>query len=272
MVRRKAGVIGWPVSHSLSPKLHGYWLEKYRIDGSYEALPVEPERLGDALKELSDQGFAGCNLTLPHKELAVALVDEIDDNARAIGAVNTIIFAGGKIKGSNTDAYGFIENLKSGASLKRKNKAVVLGAGGASRAVCKALADEGYAHILLLNRTPSKARKLASQISDSIFCEEWEKRDAVLENADLLVNATSLGMQGKEPLLINIDALPREAVVTDIVYTPLITPLLAEAKTRGNTIVDGLGMLLHQAVPGFEAWFGVRPVVDDNLRRQVLNG
>jgi shikimate dehydrogenase len=272
MAKRMAGVIGWPVAHSLSPKLHGYWIAKYKLDAAYVPIPVEPQHLGDALKELSAKGFAGCNLTLPHKEQAVSLVDAMDDTARAIGAVNTIVIENGKFKGSNTDAFGFIENLKRSTPLKKKNKAVVLGAGGASRAVCKALSDEGYEQIILVNRTPEKAKTLAAQISKRIACDAWDRRSDALANADLLVNATSLGMQGKDPLTMNLDHLPRDAIVTDIVYTPLMTPLLVEAKKRGNPIVDGLGMLLYQAVPGFEAWFGVRPEVDDKLREHVLHG
>jgi len=262
-----AGVIGWPVKHSLSPKLHGYWLKQYGIDGEYKAQGVEPTDLKDFLKSLPQTGWQGCNLTLPHKEAAFKLVDELDDIARAVGAVNTIIVKDGKLLGRNSDVYGFAENIRP--HLRAKNKAVVIGAGGAAYAVVQALLQEGFKKVEVTNRTESRAQVLREHFKNKISVLPWESRHR-LEGADLLVNTTSQGMVGQEPLDLKLDALPKEALVTDIVYTPLITPLLAQAKARGNTIVDGLGMLIHQGVPGFEAWFGVRPEVTEQLRRYLL--
>lgn len=263
---KTAGVIGWPVSHSLSPRLHGYWLDKYRIDGEYKAWPVKPEELGSFITSMVEKGFAGGNVTVPHKEAAMRLVNEMDAEAKAIGAVNTLVISKGIIQGSNTDAYGFTENIRP--FIKGTNKAVVLGAGGAARAVVHALKKLGFARIVVTNRTPEKAEALAKLFS--VETAPWEYRMAALEGADILVNTTSLGMTGKENLEIDLSLLPKTALVTDIVYAPLITPLLVAARARGNPTVDGLGMLLHQAVPGFEAWFGVKPEVTDELRRYLL--
>ena len=265
MAKRIAGVLGWPVSHSLSPKLHHHWLKTLGIDGEYKALAVEPKDLQTTLKALPDMGWQGCNLTIPHKEAALPFLDELDDTARAIGAVNTVIVRGGKLIGSNTDAYGFAENIRAG--LTGTHKAVVLGAGGAAKAVCYALHQLGFQHIVIANRTREKAEALAASFQN-VQVGAWDNN--LLADADLLVNATSLGMTGKEPLEMDLSRLPVGALVTDIVYAPLITPLLAAAKARGNPIVDGLGMLLHQAVPGFAAWFGVRPQVTAQLREHVL--
>lgn len=262
-----SGVIGHPIAHSLSPKLHGYWLKKYAIDGEYKAYDVAPESLEDFIRTMPERGLAGCNVTIPHKEEVLLLVDEVDDLARAVGAVNTVVVREGKIYGTNTDVAGFSENIKP--HLTGKNKAVILGAGGAARAVIVALKQLGFAEIIITNRTQERAEELAAQHGLSTVL--WNKKDAVLAGADLLVNTTSLGMAGKEPLDIALDALPKSALVTDIVYKPLITPLLAAAKARGNPIVDGLGMLIHQAVPGFEAWFGIRPEVTNELRQFILN-
>lgn len=268
----KAGVIGWPLSHSLSPRLHMHWLKKYGIEGEYVAMPVAPEGLAEALSALRQRKFRGCNLTVPHKEKAVALMDSLDAAAKAIGAVNTIVvMSDGTLAGSNTDAYGFAENLRL-HSLPHKRKAVVLGAGGAARAICHALLAEGFAEIALANRTLRKAETLAAHFGPACRVAGWQKRDEALEGASLLVNATSLGMTGNEPLDIDLSALPEDAVVCDIVYVPLETPLLAQAKRRGNPVVDGLGMLIHQAVPGFEAWFGVRPEADAAARAALLEG
>jgi shikimate dehydrogenase len=267
-MRKLAGVIGWPVEHSLSPKLHSYWLKHYGIDGEYSAWAAEPKNLAAALKSLPQKNWHGCNLTIPHKEAALALVDSVDDVARAIGAINTIIVKENKLHGTNTDAYGFIENIRPHLPA-RKNKAVVLGAGGAARAVCYALIKEGFASVSVINRTHDKSIVLAEQFGNMISAATWENRAALLGDADLLVNTTSLGMKGKEPLDLDLSKLPTSALVTDIVYTPLVTPLLQQAKTRGNRIVDGLGMLLYQAVPGFAAWFGTRPEVTDELREHV---
>lgn len=268
-----AGVIGWPVGHSRSPRLHGYWLEKYGIDGAYVPLAVSPDCIEDAIRALPALGFRGANVTVPHKEAALRIVDRVDAVAERIGAVNTIVVGDdGSLEGRNTDAYGFITNLRQGAPDWRPEAgpALVLGAGGAARAVVAALVDAGVPEVRLYNRTLRKARSLAADIGGPrgrvIVITEKPK----LAGAALLVNATTLGMAGQPPLDLDLSKLPTSAVVTDIVYTPLITPLLAAAQARGNVVVDGLGMLLHQAVPGFEAWFGVRPEVTADLREFVL--
>ena len=265
----KAAVIGWPAGHSLSPKLHSYWLKQYGIDGSYGALEVKPEDLEETLNGLAGRGYAGCNLTLPHKESAIPMLYAIDETAKAIGAVNTVVIKDGKLCGTNTDAYGFMENLNDHTKL-RAGKAVVLGAGGAARAVCQALKGAGFREIVLTNRTPGKAETLAKQFGNNFRAVAWEGRVDTLAGADLLVNTTSLGLEKNPPLAINLDHLPKDAVVNDIVYKPLMTPLLAAAKERGNIVVDGLGMLIHQAVPGFEAWFGVRPKITPELKSHLL--
>lgn len=265
-----AGILGWPVAHSLSPKLHNYWLKQYGIEGEYRAVPVNPHELARALKNMPAQGFCGFNLTIPHKEAAVGLLDSADALVKEIDAVNTVIIKDGKLHGTNTDAYGFAENIR-GALPAQKKKAIVLGAGGAAKSVCKALLDLGFKKIIVLNRTHEKSEQLARQFKNKLTVAAWEKRSEILADADLLVNTTSLGMGGKDPLAIDLDALPKQALVTDIVYTPLMTPLLERAVARGNPIVDGLGMLLHQAVPAFEAWFGVRPEVNQKLRDYILD-
>ena len=268
-----AGVIGWPVAHSLSPRLHGYWLQTLGIDGAYVPLPVTPENISDALRALPKLGFAGANVTVPHKEAALAAVDEVSEIANRIGAVNTLICkSDGTLYGDNTDAFGFIENLRAGAPSWRPDsgRALVLGAGGAARAVITALIDAGVTEISLSNRTLARAYDVAQYIGGNVAVVPWEARDTAAEGVTLLVNTTTLGMTGKAPLEMDIRALADDAVVTDIVYAPLQTPLLASAHARGLTTVDGLGMLLHQARPGFEAWFGVRPEVTADLRRHVL--
>ena len=271
----QAGVIGWPVSHSLSPRLHGFWLKELGIDGTYSALAVAPDGLENSLRSLPERGFAGVNLTLPHKEAAATIVDTMDSVASRIGAVNTIVVgADGNLAGSNTDGYGFIENLKSGApEWTADNKsAVVLGAGGAARAIIAALLDAGLKELRLVNRTLSRAESLKDDIGGAIIVVPWADRTKALEGAGLLVNTTTLGMTDEEPLEIDLSPLPAKAVVTDIVYAPLTTPLLKDAAGRGNLTVDGLGMLLHQARPGFDQWFGAEPVVTDALRAHVLEG
>jgi shikimate dehydrogenase len=270
---RLAGVMGWPVEHSLSPRLHGYWLEQHGIDGAYVPLAVAPADLPTALTALPALGFRGVNLTLPHKEQALDLCQEVDDLARRIGAVNTIVVRDGRLFGSTSDAFGFLENLKDGAPDWRAEAApaVVLGAGGASRAVVAALADAGAPEVRLVNRTRERAEALATALGGALSVYDWDRREAALAEAGLLVNTTTLGMAGQPPLDLDLGALPVEAVVTDIVYAPLMTPLLQAARTRGNPLVDGLGMLLHQARPGFEAWFGVRPEVTPGLRDFVLS-
>ncbi len=269
---RLAGVMGWPVAHSHSPRLHGYWLQHHGVDGVYLPLPVRPEAFAAVLAALVALGFRGVNVTLPHKQAALAACDEVEPAARRIGAVNTIVISGGRTRGSNSDGYGFLENLRQGAPGWRPEAApaVVLGAGGAARAVVAALADAGAPEIRLLNRTRARAEALARDLGGAITLGDWADRDRVLEDAGLLVNTTTLGMTGAASLEIDLAGLPAGALVNDVVYTPLETPLLAAARARGNPAVDGLGMLLHQARPGFAAWFGVEPEVTTELRAFVL--
>ena len=272
---RLAGVMGWPVAHSLSPRLHGHWLRRYGIDGAYVPLPVPPEHLECALRALPALGFAGTNLTIPHKETAVLLVDRLSAAAERIGAVNTVMVEpDGTLSGDNTDGFGFIASLSESEVgwHAAAGPAVVLGAGGAARAIAVALLDAGAPEVRLLNRTPERAHALAGELGGQVHPVAWAGRAAAMAQAALLVNTTSLGMHGQPPLDLALDALPPTALVTDVVYTPLITPLLALARARGNPVVDGLGMLLHQARPGFRVWFGVDPVVDDDLRAAVLAG
>jgi shikimate dehydrogenase len=272
---RLAGIMGWPVAHSLSPRLHGHWLRRHGIDGAYVPLPVLPERLDQALRALPTLGFAGVNLTIPHKAAAVSLVDRLAPAAARIDAVNTVVVEpDGTLTGDNTDGFGFVAALsESGVGWQATaGPAVVLGAGGAARAVTAALLDAGAPEVRLLNRTPERAHALADDLGGPIHAAAWAERAEALVDAGLLVNTTSLGMHGQPPLVLALDALPRTALVTDVVYTPLITTLLAAARARGNPVVDGLGMLLHQARPGFRTWFGVDPVVDDDLRTAVLAG
>lgn len=268
-----AGVMGWPVAHSLSPALHGHWLARHGIDGAYLPLAVAPPDFAAVLAAMPKMGFRGANVTVPHKEAALAACARVDDVAKRIGAVNTIVFAAdGTAQGSNTDAFGFIENLKAGASgwNAAAGPAVVLGAGGAARAVAAALQDAGVPDIRLVNRTRDRADKVAADLGARVTAHDWSRRADLLADASLLVNTTTLGMTGKDALDISLDRLPPKALVNDIVYVPLETPLLAAARARGNPVVDGLGMLLHQARPGFHAWFGVMPEVTADLRAAVL--
>ncbi|MBO9395336.1 shikimate dehydrogenase [Shimia sp. R9_2] len=268
-----AGVIGNPIAHSKSPLLHGHWLKTYGITGHYVPLEVDAEHLEAVLKAMPQMGFVGCNVTIPHKERVVQFVDQITDRATLIGAVNTLIFRpDGSIVGDNTDGYGFIENLRHGAPewQAEAGPAVVLGAGGAARAVVASLLDAGVPEILLTNRTRVRADRLREDFGARVKVVEWVQAGNILEEAATLVNTTSLGMAGKSELRIPMDGLRSETVVTDLVYNPLITNFLKTAQERGCVTVDGLGMLLHQAVPGFERWFGRRPVVDEATRQVVL--
>jgi shikimate dehydrogenase len=273
---RLAGIMGWPVTHSRSPLLHGFWLDETGIDGAYLPLPVRPERIEAALRALPILGFRGCNLTIPHKQMALPVVDRLEPLARRIGAVNTIIVAeDGSLEGRNTDVYGFRENLREAAPEwePTAGAAVVLGAGGSARAVVAALLDAGVAEIRLVNRTRARAEALADDLAAAgvkITILGWrEARDAGA-GAGLLVNTTSLGMTGEPPLDLDLAAYPVSAPVVDIVYVPLETRLLAAARRRGHRVVDGLGMLLHQGRPGFEAWFGTPVRVSAALRAAIV--
>jgi shikimate dehydrogenase len=269
-----AGIIGWPVGHSLSPRLHGYWLDRYGIDGSYIPLPVAPDNLTEALSALPKLGFVGVNLTVPHKEAALNLVDRIDDVAARIGAINTIVVSeDGSLEGRNTDGYGFIESLSVGTDLQiiKDKPVVILGAGGAARSIIVALQDYGVGSIRLTNRTQRRAERMRDEIGGAIDVVPWDQRAEALNDVTLLVNTTTLGMSGQPVLELELDALPKTAIVNDIVYSPLKTNLLATAAERGNPTVDGVGMLLHQARPGFAAWFGRAPEVTDSLRAYVLD-
>lgn len=273
---RLAGIMGWPVAHSRSPALHNFWLEEHGVDGAYVPLPVLPEQLSQALQALPALGFRGCNLTIPHKQLAVGIVDCIEPLARRIGAVNTIVVTpDGSLEGRNTDVYGFLESLREGAPnwSAASGPAVVLGAGGAARAVVAGLVEAGVGEIRLVNRTEARAERLATELPHDgtrILIRSWEERGTALGGAGLLVNTTSLGMTDEPPLDLDLSELPLTAVVMDIVYVPLETPLLAAARRRGHRTVDGLGMLLHQGRPGFEAWFGTPVRVTRELRAAVL--
>ena len=269
---KKAFVIGHPISHSRSPLIHGTWLDAYGIDGSYEAIDVAPDDLAVFIDRLRRGEFAGGNVTIPHKEPVFALCDSVDPMARAIGAVNTLVGqAGGRIHGFNTDFIGFLGNLDQNAPgwSNGLDEAIVLGAGGACRAVLVALRERGVRRVHLLNRTAGKAEALAGIMGPTVHPAPLEAFADLAPRAGLLVNTTSIGMHGTRFEQLPLARLPGEALVTDLVYVPLETPLLADARARGLKTVDGLGMLLHQAVPGFEAWFGVRPDVTPELRRRI---
>jgi shikimate dehydrogenase len=260
-----AGVAGWPVAHSRSPRLHNHWIARHGLDAAYVPLAVAPEGFETAMRGLAAAGFRGCNVTLPHKEAAFALCDELSTRAQRAGAVNTLVFEGGRIMGDCTDGFGFLASL--GELDAASGPAVLLGAGGAARAVAAALLDAGCPRLTLVNRNTARAEALARALGGPV--EVAPGGVPPLDGAALLVNATSLGMAGQPPLAMDLAPLPPHAVVADIVYVPLETPLLAAARARGLRPVDGLGMLLHQARPGFEAWFGVAPEVDGELRRMV---
>jgi shikimate dehydrogenase len=267
-----AGVMGWPVAHSRSPAIHNYWIRHYGLNGSYVLLPVQPERITDAVRGLRALGFAGCNITIPHKVAAMPLVDRIDPLAARIGAINTVVVEkDGTLAGYNTDAYGYIQSLLDAQPAWRADAGpvTVLGAGGAARAILVALAERGAKDIRLCNRSLDKAQALAAEFGAPIRAVPWEQREQALEDAALLVNTTSLGMKGQDALDIGLERLPRHALVSDIVYVPLETPLLAAARARGHIAVDGLGMLLNQARPAFQHWFGLMPELTPELRRLV---
>ncbi|WP_363350968.1 shikimate dehydrogenase [Methylocystis echinoides] len=267
-----AGVMGWPIAHSRSPKIHNYWFARYGVEGAYVPLPVEPGKLETALRALPALGFSGCNLTIPHKEAALAFLDSVDPAAQRIGAVNCVVVdKAGALIGRNYDGFGFVASLQEGAPHWRgeAGPCVVIGAGGGARAIVWGLIEAGAREIRLLNRTRARADRLAQDFGAPVAAYDWEERHDALAGAALLVNTTSQGMVGQEPLDLSLAALPASAVVADIVYAPLETPLLAAARARGATPVDGLGMLLHQARPAFRDWTGVAPEVTPELRALI---
>ena len=269
---RAAGLLGHPVFASRSPKIHRYWLDRHDIAGDYILMPVQPEALEAALRGLAALGMAGCNVTMPHKEAAARLVDRLDPTARRMGAVNLIVVEpDGSLSGGNKDGVGFIQNLYDGKPDWRPaaGPAVVLGAGGGARSVVVSLLERGVPEIRLLNRTRARAQVLKDEFGGPISVLDWSERHDALAGAALLVNTTNQGMSGQPPLDLRLDALPTDALVSDIIYNPLSPPLLDRARARGNTAINGLGMLLHQARQAFEAWWGVLPEVTPELRAAV---
>jgi shikimate dehydrogenase len=266
---RAACLIGWPAAHSRSPLIHHHWLRKLGIEGGYNIEAVPPEGFAEFVLHLSTHGFVGANITIPHKERALAL-SVPDERARAVGAANTLWYEGGELRSTNTDVEGFINNLDaSAAGWDQATEALVLGAGGSARAVLFGLLDRGFQRIHLVNRSSERARALADQFGARVEPASWDAVADLLPRAGLLVNTTSLGMHGQPALALHVGLLPQNAAVADLVYVPLKTPLLAAAETRGLKTADGLGMLLHQAVRGFELWFGQRPQVTPELRSLV---
>ena len=268
-----AGVIGSPIAHSRSPQLQRHWLVTHGLAGHYIPMDIKTQDLADAIRMLPKLGFVGVNVTIPHKETVLDIADLVTDRATMIGAANTLIFRkDGKIHADNTDGYGFLENLKTGAPNWDPTAApvAVLGAGGAARAVVAALLDAGVPEVMIANRTQIRADRLAEDLGHRVKVVDWVHAPNMIDDANLLVNTTSLGMVGKADLRVPLDGLRPDMVVTDLVYTPIKTKLLEVAEAAGCTTVDGLGMLLHQAVPGFERWFGVRPTVDSAARAAAL--
>jgi len=267
-----AGVMGWPVMHSRSPMLHNYWFKRHNLAGTYVPLAIRPEGLAAALRALHPLGFAGCNLTIPHKEQAMTIVDEVDTLAKSIGAISCVVArADGSISGTNNDCYGFIHNIRQELPAWRADAGpiVVIGAGGGSRAVCYGLAQEGAREIRVVNRTLARAKGIAGEFGGPIKALPWEQRHEALEGAAMVVNTTSCGMVGQPLLDIRLDKLPKSALAADIIYIPLETPFLAAARKRGNRTVNGLGMLLNQGRPAWKAWFGIEPEVTAELRAMV---
>jgi shikimate dehydrogenase len=267
-----AGLMGFPVMHSRSPKLHNYWLAQHGLTGAYLPLAIRTEGLRAALRALPALGFSGCNLTIPHKEAALAIVDRVDPVARRIGAMNCVVVApDGSLEGQNHDAFGYVESIREAQPNWRADAGpiVVIGAGGGARAVLVSLIDQGAREIRLVNRTSGRAAALQRDLGGPIAALPWEQRGAALGGAAMLINTTNQGMVGAPPLELALDALPPTALVSDIVYIPRETPLLAAARKRGNPTVNGLGMLLHQARPAFRAWFGIMPEVTPELRAMI---
>jgi shikimate dehydrogenase len=264
---KKTCVIGWPIEHSRSPLIHNYWMNHHGIASFYERKPVEPSHLHEFVRGLPGSDYLGCNVTLPHKKAVLSFLDEVDERTHKIGAVNTISVRGGRLIGTNTDGEGFLNNLKqSGIALNYKTlDAVILGAGGAALAVIAALLEKNVRRIRLINRTMERALAIRETFGERVEPVPWARQPEVMSDCGLLVNSTSLGMHGQPALAIDLRGLPQTSVVTDLVYVPLETDLLAEARRRGNPVVGGLGMLIHQAVKGFELWYGVRPEVTPEL-------
>jgi len=269
---KRACVVGWPVSHSRSPLIHGHWLARYGCDGSYERRAVQPEAVAGFLGSLRDQGYVGCNVTIPHKETAFAVAAEARPAARAAAAANTLWYEDNKLVADNTDGVGFVCNLRALAPRFSIDGAIVsvLGAGGAARGIVLALLEAGAGEIRVFNRTHGRADAVAQDFGAKVKAYDWSRRTGHSRDASLLVNTTPLGMAGADPLVIDVDALDQSCVVADIVYVPVETPILVAARWRGLVTVDGLGMLLHQAAPGFEKWFGVRPEVTPELRALLV--
>ena len=269
-----AAVLGHPINHSKSPKLHNYWLSLFNIDGYYIPLDIDPRYFENSVRALSGLGFVGANVTIPYKEKVLKIADKISDRAAIIGAANTLTFLpDGKIYADNTDGYGFLQNIKCKYNdwTAGEGTSVVFGAGGASRAILGALIEDGANEVILANRTRSRADQLRSDFGAKIKVVDWMKVQNYLSDASTVINATSLGMDGKAELPIPLQGLKKNTLVTDIVYTPLNTPLLENAAKRGCRTVDGLGMLIHQAIPGFERWFGVKPDVSEKLRELLIS-
>ena len=267
-----AGVMGWPIAQSRSPMLHNYWFKQHGLNGSYVPLAIKPEGIHEALRALPALNFAGVNLTIPHKQTAMADMAEIDAVGRGIGAINLVVVRpDGSLFGTNTDAYGCIQNIRQLQPDWRPDAGpvVVVGAGGAARTAIWALADHGVRDIRVVNRTHQRALTVAKELSAPLKVFRWEERHDLLEGAALLVNATNQGMIGQPPLNLKLDRLPKGAIVYDIVYNPIVTPLLEAAQQRGNRIVTGLGMLLNQAPPAWKAWFGIEPQVTPELRKMI---
>jgi len=276
MIRPKiplAGVIGDPIAHSLSPRLHGHWLWRYALPGHYVPLHISHNNLADALRLLPEIGFVGVNVTIPHKEYVLSLASSVTDRAALTGAANTLTFLGdGRIQADNTDGQGFLSNIRQSLPewSASAGPALVLGSGGAAKAIVSALIADGAPQVFVANRTRARAEGLKEQFGARVEPHDWTHIPSLVGQSALIVNTTSLGMEGQPPLAIDLSRLRPSTVVTDIVYAPLDTDLLQQARAAGCQTVDGLGMLLHQAVPGFERWFGHTPLVDDDLRQAVL--
>jgi len=269
---RRACVIGWPIEHSRSPLIHGYWLARYGIEGTYTKVAVEPDDVAQFLRSLGAEGFVGCNVTVPHKEMAYALAEEAEDSARVVGAANTLWLEGDRLHAANTDTYGYMTHLGHVVPDWRAHDGpvCVLGAGGGARAIVYGFLDAGIDEVRIFNRTRERAEAIAEQFGPRVKVFDWHNRSDGARDACVLVNTTAVGLKGAGSLGMDFSGFNPDCVVSDIVYVPLETELIAAARSHGLRTVDGLGMLLHQAVPGFERWFGVRPQVTDELRATIV--